>query len=210
MLKSSLVTLLFLFISVAASAHQSKRGKITGTVGPFFYQSFPGTQYTGAENPLLEGFTLVAEGGVDKNGGLEIGLTYMHQLYFREQGEGVIVEKVKRIHAFTGYRHWFNPSLSVAAAFYNAYSMGDVAVVHRYGSLHRHFKTTAREIADDGLDFSVQYEFARKKKTAIIIDLRYSYSFDAQSGEVPDVYGVFIGFKQFIQARDKGADLLSR
>ncbi|MEK6555043.1 MAG: hypothetical protein AABZ31_07380, partial [Bdellovibrionota bacterium] len=130
----SIVTLFFILsFSLTAGAHQPKRGKIFASAGPYVYRSFPDSSYTGAEAPWLGGFSIFVEGDVDKNGGLEIGLTYLHQLYFVRKGDSVLVEKVKRVRASTGYRHWFGHDFSGALFFTNAYSIGDVEEIHESG-----------------------------------------------------------------------------
>jgi hypothetical protein len=204
---SSIVTLFLIFsFSLAVEAHQPARGKIFATAGPYFYQSFPDSKYVGANASLLGGFALAVEGDVDKNGGLEIGLAYLHQLYFREKNGLVLTEKVKRIKATTGYRHWFNTKFSAGLFFSNSYSIGDVRVVYNSAPIPDGFGTAAQDISDNGMELSLQHEFLSNDTTAGIVDLRYTYSFSAHSDEVKDLYGVVIGIKHFIQSSEKGAD----
>lgn len=191
-------------------AHQPKRGKVIATWGPIFYQRQVDREYAGATNPLGAGFMLAAEGDVDQNGGLEITLGYMKRRYFRKEGGSVLVEDAKRVHTSTGYRHWFNPRTSMALSLFTAYSIGDKRiVVSKFTSGAEKFNTAADRVAEDGIDFSFQRELVTTKTTAVLADLRYSYSFSARGNESPYVYGFMIGFKHFIQGREADSSLIS-
>ena len=196
------LSLFFLFLGLAAHGHVPKRGQIYAVAGPYLYQTQLRSGYVGADNPPLGGFSLFVNGDVDKNGGLEIGLAYMQKLHFRKKGDAVLVEKIKRVKATTGYRHWFGPSISAAFLFYNAYAVGDVQTIHQSGVQPFEFKTSAHEISDDGFEVSLQYEFWRGEKSSAVVDLRYSYSMSNASGEIADLYGVIVGYKYLAQTSE--------
>lgn len=189
------------FVAIKSWAHEPQRGDIYATWGPYFYRSFPNSSYIGADAPTLMGFSLAVEGDVDKNGGLEIGLSYLHKLYYRKEDAVTLVEKIKRVKATTGYRHWFNSKFSAAFLFFNAYSAGDPRTIHQSGSLPSNFKTSAHETADNGIEVSVSFEMFGNQKTTAVFDLRYSYSFTTQAGEVADLYGVVVGLKHLVQSK---------
>lgn len=192
-------------------AHQPKRGKVIATWGPIFFQRQVDRDYPGATNPLGAGFMIAAEGDVDHNGGLEITLGYMQRRYFRKEGGSFLVEDAKRVHTSTGYRHWFNPRTSAALSLFTAYSIGDARVVHsNFAPGAEKFNTAATRVAEDGIDFSLQHELVTTKKTAILTDLRYSYSLSARGNESPFIYGFMVGFKHFIQGREADSSLTSQ
>lgn len=203
------VTLFFL-IPLLAHAHRPKRGKITGVWGPLWHQSFPTSGFHEFENRKRLGFSLSVAGDVDKNGGLDIGLAYLEQDYFIRETGSEAVERVKRWKATTGYRHWFGRDVSAGLFFVNSYSLGGAKKIFASGPRGDELKTTAHVVSDNGMEASLQYEFAQSSKLAGILDLRYSYSFTTEKGETPDMWGVLFGFKHFIQASQPDSDLYSR
>jgi len=149
------------------------------------------------ESPYLTGAGLIAQGDVDKNGGIEIALFYLDKFYLRRQGDDHITEKIKRMYVTTGYRHWFNKSFSSALAIYSSYSMGDARVVHDENT-GGDVPTTATEITEYGLDVSIQVELISNDELALVADSRYSQSLTAKSREDANVYGILLGLKYLI------------
>jgi hypothetical protein len=192
-------TLLFSWIlTQSAFAHQPQEGRVLGTFGPYIYQTEITHDDADYDSPILGGYGLIVEGGVDKRGGVEIALFYLHKVYIRTAGTNTIAEKMKRMAINIGYRHWFNESFSFGGSYYSSYSMGDPTLIHSdFTGIAP--QTTAHRTAETGFDFSLQWEFYRKQDWMLIADARYSVSFNNRSGEDADIIGLLIGYKQPIQ-----------
>jgi len=149
------------------------------------------------------GLSLVAEGDVDENGGLEIGFSYMPQEYTLIERGLVNREMVKRIYMTMGYRHWINPNYSLGLSFFSAYSMGEPKMVHTDFTGPRP-ASSAEDIAEYGFEFSVQREAFQVGRLSAIFDARYSLSVTSKKGEDSNFYGIFIGLKYLIQDKMKG------
>jgi len=149
------------------------------------------------------GVSLIAEGDVDENGGLEIGLSYLPQEYTLIEKGLVHREMVKRIYMTMGYRHWFNPLYSVGLSFFSAYSMGEPKIVHTDFATQRP-ASSAEDIAEYGFEFSVQREAFQVGRLSAIFDMKYSLSLTSKKGEDSNFYGFLIGFKYLIQDKTKG------
>lgn len=200
MLQLSFIAIAFLS-TVSALAHEPKRGKIMATVGPYIYQTQTTKEMNDAKSPVLGGFALLAEGGVDKNGGVELGMIYLHKLYLRNSNGNVVSQKMKRMHMTVGYRHWFNTYFSTALSYYTSYSMGDAHTNYNDFPGGNAVYTSAQRTAENGFDLSLQYEVHRQKEYTIAADVRYSWSITDRRGENADVLGVIIGFKKEIKER---------
>lgn len=185
--------------STAVFAHVPHEGSIWATSGLFAYHTK--TSDDRGNSPGLGG-GIAAEGDVDYNGGVEIAMIYEDKFYQIKTGAGSLEEKIKRMYITTGYRHWFVPRLSFGGAFFSSYSMGDAKVVH--DSLHApDLKTSARDITEYGMDFSVQTELWSDEDFAVVADGRYSWSLTRKSHEDADVYGVFLGVKYLVPKKRK-------
>ncbi len=190
---------LALFFSLTVFAHAPKTGTVYGTFGPYLYHTPAPTH-----SPLLGGVALIAEGDVDKNGGVEIGLFYLHKPYFREKRGAFLVEKMKRMDITLGYRHWVSDRFSAALAFSTAYSMGDAQEIRKDAGLPTDFSTTASKITEYGVNLSLLSELHRfKNGDALTLDARYTYPLNGKSGERNDVVGAVIGVKFFVQENEK-------
>jgi hypothetical protein len=170
-------------------AHTPKQGDIWATVGPFAYQE------------RTDGIGLVAEGDVDMNGGVEIGLFYLDKTYKRAQESDRIAERIKRMYITTGYRHWFVPWLSAGLSIASSYSMGDPKVVsdERPSGLER--TTSAREITEYGFDTSLLWEIWSNEAFGVVADVRYQRSLTRKSHEDADVVVFLLGFKYLVPKR---------
>jgi hypothetical protein len=181
-------------------AHTSEEGQIWVTTGPYFYQTK--TSASQPEKAPYVGYGLIAEGDVDFNGGVEIALFYLDKLYFLDRGGDQVVEKIKRMFITTGYRHWFKKTFSFAGALFSSYSMGDAKIVvapDKAGEL----RTSARDITEYGMDFSLQTEIWGNEQMAAVIVTRYSWSTTRNQGEDADVYGVALAFKYLIPKKHR-------
>ncbi len=190
------IFIMITLLSETGWAHESQRGKAMATAGPYTYQTKTDID---DHSPVLGGFTLLAEGGVDKNGGVELGMTYLHKIYYRKSEGHIIAEKLKRMHMTVGYRHWFNSIFSMGLAYYSSYAMGDPSIIHN-DFIGPPIYTSAHKVTETGFDISLQAEVYRTNRFTIVTDLRYSYSLSARSGEDADVMGIVIGYKREVDA----------
>ncbi|MCB0347528.1 MAG: hypothetical protein KDD37_01770, partial [Bdellovibrionales bacterium] len=191
--------LMILCLSSMANAHQSARGKVVAFAGPYIYQTETNIDLNDANSPILGGFAMLTEGGVDKNGGVELALIYLHKMYLRRSEDQVVAEKIKRMQINVGYRHWFTPRLSIGLSYYSSYAMGDPAIIHSDFSGSPIY-TTAHKVAETGFDLSIQAEVYTQPEYTIVADVRYSYSLSARSGEEANTKGIIIGYKKSIDA----------
>lgn len=176
-------------------AHAPEEGKICATTGPYLYRTK--TSRPQPETTPYLGYGLIAEGDVDVNGGVEIAIFYIDKLYFIEKGGDQVVEQIKRMFITTGYRHWFNETFSFAGALFSSYSMGDAKVVVQPDTVDA-LETSARDITEYGMDFSLQVELWGNEEMAAVVDTRYSWSTTRNQREDADVYGVALAFKYLI------------
>lgn len=175
--------------------HQPQKGKVMGTIGSTLMQTDTRESYPGASHPWLGGFGIIAEGDVDNNGGIEIGMFYMPKLFYSStQGES-LVEKIKTVYITMGYRHWFTKKFSAAGAFFSSYTIGDQTVVHKSAAATNSLTTSAEDITEYGFDFSLQWEVWSDGFLSIILDGRYSQSVTAKTYESANHYLGFFGLK---------------
>ncbi len=194
----NLVVVSLLLVSEQSNAHQPAAGKATGMVGPAIYKTVV-SENSNIESPLFGGFGFVAEGDVDYNGGIEVGLYFMQQAYYRQEDDKVLAEKVTRLHIALGYRHWFNPSFSAGLSFFSSYSMGDYSVIQKDKLPSGETATSGQDTTEYGLDASLQWEFWRDETNAVLIDTRYSHSVTKKPGEYGDHVGLFLGYKRSVE-----------
>lgn len=171
-------------------------------LGPFLYKTNYGAASPDLGSPELGGFALIAEGDVNNHGGLEIGIFYLHKLYFRKQDSEALAEKVKQIYVTMGYRHWLGTKFSLAAALFSSYTMGDYRVIHSSFNPPNRADTSAQDTTEYGFDFSLQYEFWGRKRWAAVVDTRYSLSVTNKFQEDGDHYGVLVALKYLVQQKD--------
>lgn len=167
--------------------------------GPLFYKTYlPSSFHT--EPALRAGFGALVEGDVDYNGGIELGIFYMHKDYYRKEAEQIFAEKTKRIHIIMGYRHWFSNYLSAGLSFFSAYTMGDPTAVNSdFAPSEGEPNTSAQDTTEYGFDLSIIYEFLTQEKWALILDGRYSHSVTSKRNEEAHHYGVMLGYKMPIE-----------
>lgn len=181
--------------------HVPADGKVHATLGPFALQTQP--RHHAFASPFLGGAGLIVEGDIDYNGGIEIALFYLQQLYSIERENLVVTEKSQRMNVTMGYRHWFTHHVSGAVAFFSSYSMGEGHIVRNdFGSVAPP-KTSAHDMTEYGFDFSIQIEPWRKDRFSFIIDARYSQCVTQKEGEDENYFGVLAGIKYFVQSRDE-------
>jgi hypothetical protein len=184
-----------------AHAYTPSEGKVVAMAGPMLYRTHADPVPAAADSPWASGIALVAEGDVDKNGGLELGMFYLNKEYFREDGGVLEIERAKRMYVTMGYRHWFTERISVAGAFSTGYTMGDAKVIHADAPNGRRPDTTAGETSEYGFDFSAQWEVWSQDKFAIVADLRYYAAITQKDHEDANHYGGLLGFRYQIQEK---------
>lgn len=203
MTKFNLALFLFLIcLTTEVFAYLPKQGNVSATLGPFINKvNFEGSS-TGATDPVLGGFGLIAVGDLSDSGSLEVAMIYIDQMYVREEGGLVLAEKVKRMHMTMGYRWWLNPYFSTSLGFYSSYLMGDYATVHSDFPTGSDFDTSARDTTEYGFDLSLQGEIWQDQKVAIVGDARYSISVTPKRGEEFENFGLLVGVRYIIQGNN--------
>jgi hypothetical protein len=182
-----------------AFAHEPADGSIWATLGPYALRAHPRNH--SFEAPVLGGFGLIAEGDLNRNGGIEISAFYLNQLFSLQQNDRVIEEIGHRVYVVSGYRLWATRQISGELGFFSSYSIGSGRVRHNdFGSAPP--ETSAHVITAYGFDFSLQWEPWHKDRYAAIIDTRYSYSITSRPGEDSNFYGILVGLKYYVQNPD--------
>ena len=193
-----IISILAICTGIPAFAHQPADGQVYASLGALTYRTD-----TAGVAPMFVAPGLTAEADVDDHGGLEISMFYLRNSYtVRERGHE-LTESMKRMYISTGYRHWFSRDFSAALAFASSYSMGNRKAVHDdFGALRRP-NTSAHDVTEYGLDFSLQYEPWRAGRFACVFDLRYALDLTAKHNEDANTVGMYVALKYFVQAREK-------
>lgn len=199
----SFLVVLFIFIQapLKAYSYQPVPGKVTASVGPYFFDGDfrpkPNDSYY--PRPKL-GFALIAEAVFAENAALEIGLFYLDKPYYREANSNFLMQKIKRIYITTGYRFWWSKYLSTSLGLFSSFSMGDVVDVESSSGLPEDFITNAEEITNYGLDTSFRFEYDLSKDDGFFIDFRYSFNVTAETdGENANHFAVGIFYMRDIK-----------
>jgi hypothetical protein len=182
-----------------AFAHEPADGSIWASLGPFALQAHPRNH--GFDNPLLGGFGLIAEGDLNKNGGIEISAFYLNQEFSLEQNGKSIEEIGHRVYIVSGYRMWATPKFSGELGFFSSYSIGSGRVLHNQLGGDPP-ETSAHVITAYGFDLSAQWEAWHQDRYAAIVDARYSYSVTSRPGEDSNFYGILVALKYYVQNPD--------
>ncbi len=192
-----------LFFSEKSLAYEPVEGQVNATLGPYYAKTnFAGVN-SGINSSYLGGLGLIAVGDINPKGSLEIGMFYLPQVFFREQGTQLIAEKTQLMHISMGYRHWLNPYFSTSLAFYSSYSMGEPQTIYSEFPSGSEIDTSARDITEYGVDFSVQGDLWSHDKFAIIFEGRYSLALTSKQNEKSDQYGFMLGIRYLVQAEKK-------
>lgn len=200
-LKNLILAVIISLTTQSLFGYTLKEGNVTALVGPYIYKSNFATTETGGNSPYLGDVALVVQGDVSDHSALEIGLFHMNKIYLRESGAQSITEQTQLIHVTMGYRYFFNPYLSLAAAFYSAYSMADPQILHNDFAPGSELDTSARDKTEYGFDFSLQTELWSKENVAVIADTRYALSVTNKANEKGDHYGLFLAVKFLVQEK---------
>jgi hypothetical protein len=187
-------------VCIPARAHRPEDGKVYAAFGPYEYQTQRFEEQF--KSPVFGGWGLIAEGDLNKHGGVELTLIYMNPIFAIEREDKKVIERVKRMYIAMGWRHWFSRDFSVSPSFFSSYVMGDAHIVRNdFVGVASPPHTSARDGVDYGFAISAQVETLRFDNFAVILDGRYSYSVTPKPGEDMNQYGLFVGFKYFIQSK---------
>jgi hypothetical protein len=190
-----------LAVTEMASAHTPEEGRIYVSAGPFVYKTNFEAPNPNIKSAWLGGGGLFVEGDVNRHGGLEVGIMYMHKMFFRRELSDILAEKIKLLHITMGYRHWFSERFSGGLSFYSSYTMGDKEVIHSDFTPPDLYDTSARDTTEYGFDLSLQWEAWRHEVLTMVIDTRYSWSVTPKSREDSDHYGALVVLKHLIQEK---------
>ena len=204
-MKRKLILFSLLLIGFEGRGHTPNRGAIHASFGPVLFRSH-NISTREPDRTTNVGFSLVAEGDVDYNGGLEIGFSYLRQPYTLRDGLKVNIEETKRIYATIGYRHWIDSYHSLGLLFFSSYSMGDPQVIHTDYPMTDRPDSSAQDIAEYGFDFSAQREIPLRGRWSFVFDGRYSLSLTSKKREDSNFYGVFFAAKYLFQNKSKGIE----
>ena len=194
---------ILIVVCTNAGAHTPEEGKVSALVGPLLFRTNFGGDCPQMESPYLGSFGIIAEGDLNKHGGLEIGMLYLPKLFFRQTGAYYLVERIKLMYITMGYRRWFKPNFSAALALFSSYAMGDPTIVHQDSTTLGPTDTSARDTTEYGLDLSLQWEFWAQDKFAGVLDFRYSRSLTSKDHEDADHYAGLVGLRYQIQEKGK-------
>lgn len=196
-----IIRVLFIFLfSIKSWGHQPLKGKITAALGVYIYETVLNqSEASHLFSQNQKSLSLMVEGDLHEYGGVEASMTYMKKQYFRGVGNQWISEQVKRMYMTLGYRFWMFPWLSVAAAQYSTFSMGDARIESSDFIPQDQYATSARDPMEYGLDLSVQVEPWSKGIHSVIIDYRYSTALSEREGEESDHRALFIAYKKEVR-----------
>ena len=193
------IALVFLSLGLRAWAHEPAEGKIHAAVGPYVLHSVP--YHHNFTSPFLAGLGILAEGDVDDNGGIEIGIFYFPEYFSIYRDGREITEKAHRVYITMGYRHWFTKQFSAAFAFFSNYATSEAEKINNdFGNAPP--LTSAHDMTEYGFDASLQWEFWNHEKFSLIVDTRYSYSMTMKSGEDQNFVAVFAALKYYVQGQE--------
>lgn len=195
---------LWLFNSADSLAYVPKGGNVTATFGPQLSQTISNGSSSGADNPIQNGYGLIALGDTNDYGALEIGTFYMPKIFIRERGGKFLSEKTQTMHVTLGYRYWLAPSFSTSLSFYSAYTMGTYNTLHSdFPAGQTEIATSAQDYTEYGFDLSLQAELWQSGRYGVILDGRYSQSVTNKPSEDANHYAFMVGLRYLIQ--EKGA-----
>ena len=198
--KSTFFLLAFV-MSSKTFAYTPAEGKISAVFGPYLYRTnFSGSD-SGANSPYLGDVGLIAQGDLNSNGGLEIGLFHMNKLYFRQSNGSYVAEKTELIQIDLGYRYWLTHYIAAGLGFYSAYAIGTPAVEHSDFSIGANIDTSAQDTTEYGFDFSLQGEVWSQGNFSVILDARYVQSVTNKQNESGNHYAFLVGLKYLIQEK---------
>lgn len=203
-----LFCVLLLSSGVNVLAHQPVDGDIYASFGGMTYLTTP-FKHPFNPNPVLLAPGLAVEADVGSRGGVEISMFYLDNPFSVKETGKLVVEQIKRVYISTGYRLWFNPRISAAAAFASSYIIGDKKTLRDDFNGANTPPTSASDVTEYGVDLSLQDELFRRARYSLIVDGRYGWSLTPKSHEDSDHVGVFLALKYFLQARTRNPEVVA-
>jgi hypothetical protein len=191
--------LLFWAFSSVVLAYSPQEGNVTTTLGPYIFRTNDTGSEAGVHSPFLGGVGLTVNGDANAHGSLEISLFHLNKLYMRTQDGTTLVEKSALLKINMGYRYWWTNWFSSSPTFYSSYSLGEPKVVQKPPSAN--FESSAHATTLYGFDLALQEELWSSGRYALVLEERYAKSITSRSGESGDDYGVLIGLRYFVQAK---------
>ncbi len=192
---------LLLILSVQSFAYKPKEGNISAVLGPFVSRTNFKPIEQQPKAPYLGGGGLIVQGDLSDHSALEIAMFQIDKVFYRYENGDFASEQTELVHITLGYRKWFTPYLSASCAIFSSYTAGSVIEVDKRIAAGHELLTSARDITEYGLDFSIEAEVWSSGRYAAIIDARYSIDLTRKPNEKADHYGALIGIKYFIQEK---------
>lgn len=193
--------LLFFMFCLESLAYEPQEGNVAAILAPFVSRTDYSGSSSGAKAPIFGDVGLIVQGDINEVGALEIAMFHMQKAYFRTENAKTIAEKTELMHITMGYRRWLSSLWSASLSFSSSYPMNQPRVLHTDFPTGQNIDTSARDIVDYGLDFSIQYEIWMRKRYSVIADARYGRSITDKQNEKGSHYGLAIGLKYLIQEK---------
>jgi len=197
----------FVFIFVLSAlpfsswSYVVEQGNVSAIAGPYFYKTNFLNSPNGESSPTRTGIGIIALGDINKSGSLEVAGFYINKLFARNEMAEWVQEQSNLLHITMGYRHHLSERFSVSLTFFSSYTMGEPTTFGTKVASSPSVQTSARDITEYGLDFSLQTELFNHPVFALVLDTRYSASLTSKPNELADQYGVLLGIRYQIQRR---------
>lgn len=192
-----------LLLAIASHAYEPKEGKVTATLGHFWNR----TNFSGPnENrlaPWQDGIGLIATGDSSSKGSIEVGFFQMSKRFIRKSQGKYIGQKAELVQINMGYRWWLSPYFSTSLSFFSSYTKGSPNTYYNDFAPDPAPKTSAEDITEYGFDTSIQAQVWESGRYSVVLEPRYSYSVTKKFKESGDHYGVFLGIRYLLQAKEK-------
>lgn len=146
---------------------------------------------------------VIANGDINNRGALEVAIFHMDKLFFVQKGPYLIAEEAQLIHITMGYRYWLSSYFSAALGFYSSYTLGTRVTKYNDFPQDQIPDTSAKDVTEYGMDFSLMSEVWAQKKWAVILEGRYSLSLTSKNKEKADHYGALLALRYLIQEKNQ-------
>lgn len=184
-------------------AYEPREGKVTATLGHQWFKTHYNGPHKGDLAPWQGGLGLIVTGDSSTKGSIELGVFQLSKRFIRRSQDKYIGQKSEMIQFNMGYRWWLSPYLSTSLTFFSSYTMGTPNTFYSDFAGLEEPKTSAEDITEYGFDFSVQGQVWESGRYSVVVEPRYSYSVTKKFKESGDHYGVFVGLRYLIQAKQK-------
>lgn len=196
---------LFLILSlivfpVLLFAYAPKEGNIFAAYGPTLMKTYSNNDSHQPTSGWRGDFALFVQGDISSKGSLEISMYHFNKAFFREQEANFAAEEVEMMHIGLGYRYWIKPIISLGLAFASSYAISEAKIISKIPDGNA-TDTSARDVSENAIDFSIQYLFLENESHSFFLDARYSRDITARVGERADHYVYTLAFRHFIQGK---------